>query len=233
LTKAVAISGSVRMEKSATAKILTPFLEGMKEAGASLELFYAKRLNVKPCTGEFYCWNKKPGQCYINDSMQSLYPKLRDADILVFATPVYIPLPGEMQNIINRLAALIDPALQRKNGRTRARLRADVKISKIVLVSTSGWWETGNFGTVLRIVKEFTEDANVEFAGAVLRPHASFIAKNKEKAETIFEAARQAGYQLVKEGRMSKGILKTISQPLVSEKKWWQRENDTDKKVKT
>ena len=232
MTKAVAISGSVRMEKSNTAKILTPFLEGMKEAGASVELFYAKHLNVKPCTGELYCWSKKPGQCYINDSMQSLYPKLRDADILVFATPVYIPLPGEMQNIINRLVALIDPALQRKDGRTRARLRADVKISKIALVSTSGWWEMGNFGTVLRIVKEFAEDANVEFAGAVLRPHASFMARNKEKAEKILEAARQAGYQLVKEGRMSKDILKTISQPLVSEK-WWQKENDSGKKVKT
>jgi len=232
LTKAVAISGSVRMEKSNTAKILTPFLEGMKEAGAPVELFYAKRLNVKPCTGELHCWNKKPGQCYIDDSMQSLYPKLRDTDILVFATPVYVPLPGEMQNIINRLVALIDPALQRKDGRTRARLRADVKISKIALVSTSGWWEMGNFGTVLRIVKEFAEDANVEFAGAVLRPHASFMARNKEKAEKIFEAARQAGYQLVKEGRMSKDILKTISQPLVSEK-WWQKENDSGKKVKT
>ncbi|MCJ7767984.1 flavodoxin family protein, partial [Candidatus Bathyarchaeota archaeon] len=50
------------MEKGNTAKILTPFLEGMKEAEASVELFYAKRLNVKPCTGEFHCWNKKPSQ---------------------------------------------------------------------------------------------------------------------------------------------------------------------------
>jgi hypothetical protein len=135
----------------------------------------------------------------------------------VLATPVYIPLPGEMQNLMNRLVAFIDPVLKRQNGRTRARFRADVKIKTIVLVSSSGWWEMGNFRTVLRIVKELANDVNAEFAGALLRPHSSYMADNKEKAEKIFEAARQAGYELVKEGRISKGLLKIISQPLISE----------------
>lgn len=115
LTKVVAINGSPKMEKGRTAKILTPFLEGMEKAGAAVELFYARRLNVTPCDGEFYCWNKKPGKCYIEDSMQSLYPKLREADILVLATPVYIPLPGEMQNLINRIVLLWT---QFSNGKT-------------------------------------------------------------------------------------------------------------------
>lgn len=217
MTKVVAINGSPKMEKGNTAKILTPFLEGMEKAGASVELFYAKRLSVKSCDGEWYCWNKKPGQCYIDDGMQTLYLKLREADILVLATPVYVPLPGEMQNLMNRLVPLVDPVLKTQNGRTRARFRTDVKINKIVLVSSSGWWEMGNFGTVLRIVKEFAKDAHTEFAGALLRPHAGYMSDNKEKAEKIFEAARQAGYELVKEGRMSKNLLKTISQPLISE----------------
>jgi multimeric flavodoxin WrbA len=226
LTKVVAISGSLRMERSSTSRILTPFIEGMKEAGGTVELFYAKRLNVKPCTGELYCWNKNPGQCYINDSMQLLYPKLRDANILAFATPVYIPLPSEMQNLINRLVPLLDPVLKKQNGRTRARFRADVKISKIALVSTSGWWELGNFGTVVRIIKEFAKDANVDFVGALLRPHAWLMARNREKTEKILEAARQVGYQLIKNGRMPNDLLKTISQPLISEEKWWRRNND-------
>jgi len=219
LTKVVAVNGSPRMGKSNTTKILTPFLEGMKDAGASVELFYAKRLNIKPCTGEFYCWNKNPGQCHIDDDMQPLYPKLASADILVLATPVYVPLPGEMQNFLNRLVPLIDPVLKKQNGRTRARFRTNVKISRIALVSSSGWWEMGNFGTVVRIVEEFAKDADVEFAGALLRPHSSYMAENKEKAEKIFEAAKQAGNRLVKEGRMPKRFLKIIGQPLISEEK--------------
>jgi len=225
MTKVIAISGSLRMEKSNTSEILTPFIEGMKEAGASVELFYAKRLNVKPCIGDLYCWDKNPGQCHIKDNMQSLYPKLKEADVLVLATPVYIPLPGEMQNFINRLMPLLDPVLKKQNGRTRARFHSDVKISKIALVSSSGWWELGNFGTVVRIVKEFAKDADVEFAGALLRPHTSLMAKNKEKTEEILDAARQAGHQLIKNGRMSKSALKIVSQPLISEEKWRENEN--------
>jgi len=37
----------------ATALILNPFLEGMREAGAGVELFYTRKLDIKPCTGEF------------------------------------------------------------------------------------------------------------------------------------------------------------------------------------
>lgn len=48
----LAINGSARMEKGYTAMILTPFLEGMKEAGAQVELFYAKQLNINSCTSE-------------------------------------------------------------------------------------------------------------------------------------------------------------------------------------
>jgi hypothetical protein len=114
------------------------------------------------------------------------------------------------------------PGVKWRNGRTRFKsgFRADVKISEFVLVSTSGWWEMGNFGTVLRIVKELAKDLNVEFAGALLRPHFRIVAENKEKAEKIFEAAKQAGNQPVKEGKMSKDLLKVICQPLISQEKW-------------
>lgn len=195
--------------------LLNAFLDGAKEAGASVELFYAKKINVTPCTGELQCWNRTPGQCHIQDDMQILYPKLREADVLVLATPVYAPLPGEMQNLINRLVLLIKPSLETREGRTRARVRPDIKLSKIVLVSTSGWWEKENMGTVLRIAEELAKDMNIEFAGALLRPHASEL-RNKEKARIIMEAARQAGSQLVQEGHISKETLDTISQPLIS-----------------
>ena len=224
--KVLAINGSARMEKGYTAMVLAPFLEGMEEAGAQVELLYAKRLNVRPCIGEFHCWYKKPGDCYLSDSMQMVYPKLRETELLVLATPVYIPLPGEMQNFINRLCPLIEPVLTKRNGRTRARFHDNVKINKIALVSACGWWEKGNFSTVLRIVKEIAEDASVKFAGAVLRPHAQLLAEKKEKAQEILAAVKQAGFQLATKGAISKRLLEIVAQPLISEGGFRQREND-------
>ncbi|MHA2428433.1 MAG: flavodoxin family protein [Candidatus Hermodarchaeia archaeon] len=217
MTKIFAINGSPRMEKGNTHKILTPFLEGVKEAGASVDLVYARRLKINPCIGDFQCWYEKIGECIHKDDMQSLYPKMQEADIFVLATPVYIPLPGEMQNFINRLCPIVEPILEFREGRTRARFPENVKISKFVLVSSSGWWELENFDTVTRIVEEIAQNTSTEFAGALLRPHAGQLRKFPKKAEEVFAASKAAGLELITNGKMSEKTLKTISQPFIKE----------------
>ena len=62
--KVVAINSSPKMDKGNTALVLGPFLEGMREAGAEVELFYTKKLRIKPCQGEQNCWVKTPGECF-------------------------------------------------------------------------------------------------------------------------------------------------------------------------
>lgn len=227
--KIVAVNGSPRLGKGNTALLLNSFIEGMEDAGAEVELFYASRMTIKPCgCGSMRCWYATPGECPMRDDLEWLYPKLKAADALVLATPVYIPLPGAMQNLLNRLCPLIEPYLDFPHGRTRARLREDVHFRKIVLVSTSGWWELGNFDTVVRIVQELAEDASVEFAGALLRPHA-FIMKADgaltPAGEAVLAAARSAGDELIHEGRMNPHTLDAISRPLISEEALRERYN--------
>jgi multimeric flavodoxin WrbA len=227
--KVITINGSPRVEKGYTSLILTPFILGMKDAGADVGLFYTRHLNIKHCNcGQMYCWYRDPGECYHNDDMQILYPKLKEADMLVLATPVYIPLPGEMQNLLNRLCPLIEPLLENHNGRTRARLRKDVQIQKIMLVSTGGWWEKENFATVLHIIKELAKNVGIEFAGAVLRPHA-FLMKREGKitkyGEVILDAVKRAGNEIIKEGRINEDTFRLISQPLISEEELRHRYN--------
>jgi len=217
MTKVLAINGSARMEKGYTRRLLNAFLEGMKEAGAEIELVYAKKLRIRPCLGDFQCWFEKVGECIQADDMQDLYVKLRESDILVLAIPVYLVLPGEMQNLLNRLMPIVEPVLEFHDGRTRARFHDDVRISKIVLVSTGGWWEKENLDSVVRIVEGIAKDVGVEFSGPVLRPHAFLMDREKDKAEEVLDAAKRAGAQLVREGKMSAETLDVISQPLISE----------------
>jgi multimeric flavodoxin WrbA len=205
------------MDKGNTAALLEPYLEGMLEAGAEVERVYVGQLDLQPCTGEMHCWYEVPGQCYIQDDMQALYPKLRAAEILVLATPVYIPLPGKMQDVVNRLCPLVVPQLETREGRTRARFRDEVKIRQIALVATGGWWEKGNFATVERIAVELAENASAEYAGSVLRPHAPLLRRGGEGAEAVLEATRQAGYDLIRYGAMAAETLEAISRPLISQ----------------
>lgn len=221
MTKVLVVNGSPRMEKGNTARVLVPFIQGMKEAGADIDLIYAKKMNIKGCIGEFHCWREKIGECIFRDDMDDLYPLLKQSDIFVIATPVYIPLPGEMQDLINRLCPLLDPTLEFRNGRTRIRFRKDVNISKIVLVGTSGWWEIQNLDTILRIAEEIALDASVEFTGAILRPHSSLMTQENEKTREVYDSLRAVGRQLIAEGKMDRNLLKAISQPLVTREEYF------------
>jgi multimeric flavodoxin WrbA len=185
-------------------------------ADTTVETVRASDLSIKPCIGDFHCWHERPGQCIHRDDMDNLLPKLREADIWVLGIPVYIPMPGAMQDLLNRLCPLVEPVLNMHYGRTRARLHEDVKLEKVVLVSASGWWELGNFGTVTHIVNELASNMGVEFAGAVLRPHAYAMDRDPEVKGSILASVREAGRQLVVEGRMNPETLDEVSRPLMT-----------------
>ncbi|MEI6308940.1 MAG: flavodoxin family protein [bacterium] len=234
MRKAIVINGSPQAEKGNTARILAPFIEGMEAGGAQVELFHAGRLEIKPCSGELHCWYEEPGLCIHPDGMQALYPLLRQAETLVLATPVYIPLPGEMQNFLNRLCPLLEPVLETRDGRTRARFHSDVAITRIALVVTSGWWEVGNCDTVVRIAREIAADAGVEFAGALLRPHVHLIWKRGEptkEGQAVLEAVRKAGQELIKSGAMSRETLSAVGQPLCGQEEYLQASNRSYRKA--
>lgn len=212
-------NGSPDRRKGNTAMVLAPFLEGMEEYGAQTYLVYTSELKITPCTGEMHCWYKHPGECIHQDVMQELYLKIRQAEVLVLATPVYIPIPGRMQNFINRLCPLILPQLVKQGERTRARFHADVQIRKVLLVSTGGWWETGNFETVTMIAKELAANAGVEFAGALIRPHAFLMKEGgalTEKGQEIIGLLREAGRTFAREGVITPGMFEAISAPLMA-----------------
>ena len=226
--KTFAVNGSPRMDKGFTDLVLAPFVLGMRDAGAEVESFYARRLAIKPCIGDFSCWYGNPGVCCLRDDMDTIYPKMSAAQVLVLATPVYVPLPGEMQNLLNRLVPLLDPRLVTREGRTRARFRESVQIEKIVLVSAGGWWEKENMETVVRIADELAQTAGVQFAGAVLRPHAFLMKAEGELTKdgaAVLDAVRTAGCELVRDGAMKPATLEAASRPLISQEALRQRYN--------
>jgi multimeric flavodoxin WrbA len=217
--KVLAINSSPKMDKSSTALILNPFLEGMKEAGAEVELFYTSKLNIHPCTGEFNCWLKTPGECLHNDDMKMLYPKIAEADVMVFASPVYVDgVTGPMKNLMDRMLAWLHPLFELRDEHCRHPVRGEAKARKFVLVSNCGFWEKDNFDPLLIHMKAVCKNFSAEFAGALLRPHGGAMSTMIEMGAPpgdIFEAAKEAGRQLVTEQKMSQETLDTVSRELL------------------
>ena len=217
--KVFAINSSPHLKKSNTALVLDPVLDGMRDAGAEVELFFTKKLNIRPCTGEFECWDQPSGKCHIRDDMDVLIPKMKEAGIWVFGIPVYVPMPGEMQNLLNRMMPLLDSKIVILGDRMIPHKRDDVNVRTVSLVSSCAFWEMANFNELVRSVERVANVWEAEFASPVLRPHAekfSRMLKAGREVDDIIHAAREAGRELVTEGEIQKKTVKTIGRPLVS-----------------
>lgn len=209
--KVLAINGSPHMEEGNTAMILNPFLEGLMEAGCDVEVFYTLKLKIGPCNGDMSCWFKNTGICRQKDDMQMLVPKLKEADIIVWASPVYYSgVTGPLKNLMDRQLPIHVPGSR------------GTKNQKVVLVSTCSDWEMSMFDPLLMQMKAVygMPDGSSSFVGALLRPMAEGVKEMVKAGETglvdgVFRAARQAGRQLAKEGMISEELQKQVSKVLM------------------
>jgi multimeric flavodoxin WrbA len=86
--------------------------------GISSDLILLRKHEIKPCNGCLSCekgGKDRKGICSIKDDMQDIYPRLLEADIIVYGTPVYFEmLSGLLKNFIDRTCP-IWPKLEGKS----------------------------------------------------------------------------------------------------------------------
>jgi len=100
--KILALMGSPR-KGSNTEIILDKVLEGAKTNGHTSEKIYLYDHDIGPCIACYGCTEGELN-CVQNDGMQEIYPKMDDADLIIFGTPIYwFGSTGPMKNVIDRL----------------------------------------------------------------------------------------------------------------------------------
>jgi len=105
--KVIGILGSPHKD-GGSAQLLLSALKGAEREGAKVELLSVYDGEIKPCVGcvqdeEATC--KFP--CIFDDYGKVLLEKIREADGVIFATPVYWFGPsGQLKNLIDRMTAL-------------------------------------------------------------------------------------------------------------------------------
>ncbi len=234
--KVLAINSSPRGKKGNTQVILTPFLEGAKEAGADVETVFTRDLDIKPCRGEFICWLKTPGECFYKDDMKEILPKIHDADILVFATPVYCDgVTGPLKTLMDRFIPLVTPHFELRDDHCRHGFRGETKNRQLVLVSNCGFWELDNFDPLIVHMKAYCKNASMQFAGALVRPHGAALREMLAQGapvNDVIEAAKEAGRLLVETREIPDEVLRTVSRDLLPKETFIQIVNDSfDRKL--
>ena len=226
--KVLAINASPHKNNGNTALILNPFLDGVREAGAEVDIVYTEDLTIHPCRGDFTCICRPSGKCIQSDDMDWLMPKVRDADILVFASPVYADgVTGPMKILIDRMVPLLQMSIRTRDGHSRHPLK-DNKIRKIVLVSNCGLWERDNFDSLIYHMQALSKNLNAEFAGSLIRPHGPFLKSAPQSGlpfEDILAAAESAGRQIILDGIIAEKTLAIVSREMLPYEKFMELSN--------
>lgn len=90
-----------------TAAMINVFKEGA--AGNEIKEFYLQTMNIHGCIDCGFCHKKDKGSadpCSQKDDMQQIYSAVREAHVIVFASPVYFwDITGTLKTAIDRLYA--------------------------------------------------------------------------------------------------------------------------------
>ena len=112
--KVLAINSSARSDGiSKTGMMLDSLAQGMRDAGAEVEMIPLRKKKVNNCIGCFTCWTKTPGVCVHKDDMTNeLFPKWLEADVVVYATPLYyFTVNAALKTFIDRTLPILEPFL--------------------------------------------------------------------------------------------------------------------------
>lgn len=100
MKKVLVISTSLRGLSNSHA-LAESFAKGARESGNDVELITLHHKEVRFCIGCLSCI--KTGKCVIADDAPAITAKMHDADVLVFATPIYYyEMSGQMKTLLDR-----------------------------------------------------------------------------------------------------------------------------------
>ena len=104
MKKVLVLSSSLR-KGSNSETLAQEFAKGAAEAGNKVEFESLRGKKIGFCTGCLAC--QKKGKCVIKDDANAITEKMKNAEVIVFATPIYYyEMSGQLKTILDRANSL-------------------------------------------------------------------------------------------------------------------------------
>lgn len=104
MKRVIVISTSLR-QGSNSDMLADKFVEGAKAAGNDVEKVVLAGKEIQFCKGCMGC--QRLGRCVIKDDVNDIMVKVKEADVVVWATPIYYyEMSGQMKTLIDRMNAM-------------------------------------------------------------------------------------------------------------------------------
>lgn len=224
--KILAFNCSPRMKKSNTDRILDPLLAGANKAGADVEKLYARKIGLKPCLGCFDCWLKTPGVCAQKDEWAFVLGKMAEADLIVYATPVYaFNMTVYMKTLFDRIGMLaIQPySMMTDDGYVHPARYPEVKKKAVLVANALAWGDdvfsilVDNLETAVSRAVDGEGKPVMELVGKILVGCGELMGWEETPQlalQPFYEALENAGKELARDGGLSRASEEKFSVPL-------------------
>lgn len=117
------LNGSPRPQGN-TKKMINAFVEAAN--GHKVDVIDVCKKNIKGCLACEYCHTKENGICVQKDDMQEVYDLLKEAEMLIIASPIYYHgISGQLKCVIDRFYSAAYP-------------RGPKKLKKVAMFLSSG-----------------------------------------------------------------------------------------------
>lgn len=223
----VVFDGGARNKKfSKTTLMVDKFVEGAKSTGAIVEEFKLSKLDIHHCDGCYMCWTKMPGECVHKDAMTELREKYRSADLVIFASPLYIfNVTGIMKHFMDRLLPILKPymLLDEQDGHISHPDRfPELGEQGFVVFSASGFPDVdGNFDGLKGMYRAWdSHNENIHLMGEFFLTASEMLPQPvyKDRRDAVEKACFDAGVQVVNEGKINYKFMSVVSNPRVTHK---------------
>ena len=220
----VVFDGGPRNKKySKTSFMVDNFIAGAESAGANVDFFKLKDHKINHCVGCYTCWTKTPGECIYNDDMTELRKKYREADLVVFASPLYIfNVTGIFKDFMDRLLPILKPyMLIEEKGYIKHPDRFPEKGEQgFVVFSASGFPDVEhNFDGLQGMFRLWdSHNEHTHLMGEFFMPASEVIVQPvyEKRREMIAEVCYKAGKEIVEKGIIDKKYMQAVSFPGVT-----------------
>ena len=106
--KIIILNGAARKNGN-TAKLVDAFADGAKSAGNRVNIFYLDGMEIHSCKGCLKAGRDSKSPCSQKDDMDKIYAEFENADVVVFASPLYFwTITGTLKTAADRLYAELE-----------------------------------------------------------------------------------------------------------------------------
>lgn len=230
--RVLAIQAAPRGRRGATEQVFAPVVEGMRSAGAAVDLLHLAELRAEPCDGTFKCWIGPSSKCRLEDDLGPVIARIPSYDLVVLGMPLYTDLlPANVKNFIDRCMVLLHPSAVEHAGRLRHPSRHR-RMPNLAIVAVCGMPGLENFRLLLGEAEAFGRHMHMPLVATIVRPETlSFYHPSCAGAFARFtDRLRLGGRQVVETGKVDPALRESIAEPLLDRDEylkwantWWLR----------